>query len=90
MSQFIDKLKRLSQGAPESIGFRHRQALPPKPKMQLVASLAPGKLNHLADFVAGADAVLVPITQGNAAVPRWAKMAQAVADIPWGCWLRGE
>ncbi len=89
MSKFIDKLKRLSQVEPESIGFRPHQPTSPKPKIQLVTSLASKKLDHLADAVAGADAVLLPVAQGNPDVLSLAKITQAMTDIPWGGWLKG-
>ena len=55
MSKFIDRLKQLSEGTPQPIGFRPRGAAPEKPKIQLVAAVADAAV---AEQAAGADAVL--------------------------------
>lgn len=87
MSQFIDKLKKVSQAVPQSIGFRSAQPVSVKPRILLIASLAQADINDLADRVAGADAGLLPITKSTRA-DSLAKVSQAVSDIPWGGWLR--
>ena len=63
MSRFIDKLNRLSRAEPQPIGFRTTQPTSPKPKIQLVASLAQESAESLADYVAGADAGLLRISK---------------------------
>jgi len=70
MSKFIDRLKQLSEGAPQPIGFRPRGATPEKPKIQLVAAVADASA---AERAAGADAVLLDAA-GSA--PK--------TDQPWG------
>ena len=87
MSKFIDKLKRLSQTAPEPMGFRPRQPATPRPKMQLVAGLAQENLDKLADFAGVADAVLLPGGQGKRSASSLAKIAQGMGEVPWGSWL---
>ncbi|HJM37175.1 MAG: hypothetical protein CL877_03785 [Dehalococcoidales bacterium] len=84
MSKFIDKLKRLSQGVPESIGFRPSQLILPKPRIQLLAVLSPEPPDHIAEVVAGADAVVFPTTQINPKTSYLAKIARALVSIPWG------
>ena len=87
MSQFIDKLKQVSQAVPQSMGFRSAQPVSVKPRILLIASLAQADINDLADRVAGADAGLLPLTKSTGA-DSLAKVSQAVSDIPWGGWLR--
>lgn len=89
MSKFIDKLNRLSRTESQSIGFRTEQPTPPKPKLQLIASLAQENAEQLTAHVAGADAGLLRISKSAAGAKILEKMAQSVPDIPWGGWLSG-
>ncbi|MBI2851875.1 MAG: hypothetical protein HYX84_02050 [Chloroflexi bacterium] len=84
MSKFIDKLKHLSGGAPEPMGFRPRQPAPPKPKMQLAASVAPESVGSLAGLVGVADALILALPADGALD----KVPQRALDIPWGGWLK--
>jgi hypothetical protein len=87
MSKFIDELKRVSQVGSQPMGFRVAQTVPQKPRMLLVAALAEANVEGLADFVAGADAGLVPIhTPGSAKTVH--KISRAMSSIPWGGWLK--
>lgn len=86
MSKFIDKLKRASQGAPQPIGFRRAEAVPVKAKIQLVARMGAGDIENLADYAAGADAALVPISKAGSGVEPLKKISKAMPDIPWGGW----
>ena len=61
MSKFKDELRRVSQVEPQPMGFRTAQTAPPKPRILLVATLAEGDIDHLAERVAGADAGLLPV-----------------------------
>ncbi|GAI94152.1 unnamed protein product [marine sediment metagenome] len=61
MSKLIEKLNRVSQAKPQLMGFKAAQAVSPKPKMLLVASLVQADVSGVADYVAGADAGLLPI-----------------------------
>ena len=88
MSEFIRKLSRASQGGPQPIGFKAGQAVSPKPKMLLVASLAPASVHNVADYVAGADAGLLRISRLGADTKVLREYSEAVPDIPWGGWLR--
>ncbi len=89
MSKFVDQLKRLSQVATEPIGFLPRLPSLPKPKIQLLAVVAPENLDGVADFTAGADAVLVPVARQSPSVKRLAALAESLPGIPWGGWLTG-
>ena len=87
MSRFVDKLKRVSQAVPQSMGFRSAQPVSVRPRILLIASLAQADIDGLADRVAGADAGLLPITKLTGA-NALGKVSHAVSDIPWGGWLR--
>ena len=89
MSQFVDKLKRVSQVAPQPIGFRATQPTSAKPRILLIASLAQADIDGLADQVAGVDAGLLRIAKLSPGAKAFAKVSQAVSDIPWGGWLEG-
>jgi len=88
MSRFIDKLNRLSRAEPQPIGFRATQLASPKPKIQLVASLAQESVESLVDHTAGADAGLLRITKLSSGAKTLQQISQAVSDIPWGGWLK--
>jgi hypothetical protein len=90
MSKFIDKLNRLFQGETQPIGFRAREPVSPKPKIQLVASLAQENAEGLTDHVVGADAGLLRIAKPSTGTEALQKMSQALPDIPWGGWLQGR
>ncbi len=88
MSKFIEKLSRLSQGTTQPIGFRPRQPTPPRPKIQLVASLAQEDAESFVNHITGADAALLRISSLSSGSQTLKKVSQAMADIPWGGWLK--
>lgn len=90
MSRFIDKLNRLARAEPQPMGFGAKQSATPRPKIQLVASLAQESAESLADRMAGADAGLLHIAKPGPGAKTLQKMSQAIPDIPWGGWLQGN
>ncbi|MAF84892.1 MAG: hypothetical protein CL875_00140 [Dehalococcoidales bacterium] len=88
MSKFIDKLNRVSQAESQSMGFKAAKAVSPKPKMQLVASLAQAEVSDVADYVAGADTGLLPVFDFSSGAKTIQEISKAVSGIPWGGWLR--
>jgi len=50
--------------------------------------LAQANIDSLADYVAGADAGLLPISKSRSGAKTLQKIYQAVPDIVWGGWLR--
>jgi hypothetical protein len=88
MSKFIDELRRVSQVGLQPMGFRAAQAVPPKPRPLLVATLAQVDVDRLADFVAGADAGLLRIAELSSEAKTLGEICQAMSDIPWGGWLK--
>lgn len=89
MSRFIDKLNQASQGEPQPLGFRVGQSASLQPKMLLVASLPQFIADSLTDYVAGADAGLLPVSKLSSGIESLKQASQAVPDIPWGGWLKG-
>jgi hypothetical protein len=87
MSKFIERLNRISQGMPQPIGFRRAEAAAERPRIQLVAHIIRGDIDSLADFVAGADAALVPLSKSTSSVETLKKISGAMAKVPWGGWL---
>ncbi len=84
----IDKLNQAAKAVPQSIGFRMTQPVSTKPKMLLIASLIQANnIGRLADYITGADAVLLPIAKLSPRATTLQKIAKAVSDIPWGGWL---
>jgi len=88
MSRLIDKLNRVSQAVPQPMGFRVAQPDSLKPKMLLVANLPQANVDSLTDYVAGADAGLIPISNLSSGAKTIQKICRVVSDIPWGGWLR--
>ena len=88
MSKFIDRLNQVVQAVPQPMGFRV-EPVSPKPRILLIASLAQKNVDHLTDYVAGADAGLLPISNLSSGVKSLQEIRQIVPDIPWGGWLRG-
>jgi len=89
MSKFIDRLNWTAQTTPQPIGFKQAHTTSEKPEMLLVASLAQAHLDNVADYVAGADAGLLPIPELSSGAKEIQEMSQLVPAIPWGGWLRG-
>ena len=90
MSKFIDKLNRISRGESQPIGFRAKQLTSPKPRIQLVASLAQENAENLTSHVVGADAGLLHISKPTTGAEVLQKISKTLPDIPWGGWLQGS
>ncbi len=90
MSKFIDKLNRISRAEAQPIGFRATQPTSPRPKIQLVASVAQESVESLADYVAGADAGLLRISKLSSGAKTLKKISQDHSDILWGGRLEGS
>ena len=84
MSRLIDRLKQISQAAPEPIGFKAASAALPQTKMLLVAGLAQAGFDGLSDCVAGADAGLLPVSELGSGARAIKEAIQTVSGIPWG------
>jgi hypothetical protein len=81
MSRFIDRLKQLSQGTPQPIGFRTSASTHSKLRIQMVAAVAVDGVD--VGLVAEADAALVRTTRKAGAAEALKKLATP-GGIPWG------
>jgi hypothetical protein len=70
------------------MGFKAVQLIS-KPRLLLVASLPQADVAHLADYVAGADAGLLPIAKLTSGAKQLKEIVRVVPDIPWGGLLKG-
>jgi len=89
MSKFIDRLNQASQVVVPPMGFGALKPAVERPKMLLVASSALAAGERLAKYVAGADAVLLPVAKSASTAKTVAEISQVVSPVPWGGWLRG-
>jgi hypothetical protein len=87
MSKFIDKLEQVLHGG-QPMGFRAAPQVPQKPRMLLVAAVSQVDTERLANFLGGADAGLLSIAKLSSGAKTLQQISQAVADIPWGGWLK--
>ncbi len=88
MSRLIEQLNRVSQAIPQAMGFKSTQQVLPKPRMVLIADLAQVDVDGLADYVDGADAGVLQISDLIEGSKTLGKVRQVVTDIPWGGWLK--
>jgi len=87
MSKLIDKLNQVARVEPQPMGFRTPQPKA-KPKVLLIASLVQDDyVNNLADYLSGADAVLLPAAKSSQQAGKFQEIARSLSGIPWGCWL---
>ena len=87
MSKLIEKLKAVTSGSPQPLGFKSAQSVTVKPKLAIIASLSEVKAEHLAECARGASALL--LTSGLKS-QRLKMVAEAATDITWGCSLGNE
>jgi hypothetical protein len=90
MSEFVDKLKRASQAAAQPMGFGRGRSVSSELGILLVARLGQAGGSDLADLVSGADAGLIAVSEPGRDGKTLRGCAEAVPDIPWGGWLRGD
>lgn len=86
MSEFIDRLRQISQTGPQPMGFRATQPTSAKPRIQLVASVAVEDINNLADYTTGADAALLRISKSDSGTKTLQKITEAEPELLWGVW----
>jgi len=89
MSKFIDNLNRISQAAPQPMGFGASKVAQPKHQIQLVAAVTGDDTGTLADYTTGADVGLLRLTKLGSDAKTSKKLAPTKPDIPWGVWLEG-
>lgn len=85
MSKLIDRLIQTAETVSQPMGFKAGRAAPSKPKMALIVRIeAAASAAQLADYAAGADAVIIaPADAGK-------NITSSLADTAWGLWLEGK
>ncbi len=86
MSKLIDRLNQAAEVVTKPIGFGKLQPAVMKTPMPLIArSTQATDVDHLDDYITGADAILfTKLGLGAKTLP---KIAKSMSDIPWGLWL---
>jgi hypothetical protein len=88
MSRLVDALNRVARATPQPMGFRAARPTPLEPRILLVASLAQSDdTDRLADWVVGADALLLHLAKSRLPAKTLQKIAESLPDMPWGGWL---
>lgn len=83
MSKFIKKLERNSQATPQPLGFGRYAQAKVEAGMRIIADVAQVDKN-LTDYVAGADAAILPAAEVRAGVKILQKACQAASTVLWG------
>src|SRR4030042_5177301 len=87
MSKFIEKLKRVSEGEAQPLGFGIRAATR-TPQMVLGAIVAKDDIGIVAGaFEKGADVLLISMPSVTEGLSELGRVSQLAADVPWGVWL---
>jgi hypothetical protein len=84
MSRFVSRLKQVSQGIAQPMGFKAASTGQSQMKMLLVAGLAKAGSDKLPDCVAGADAGLIIAADAVSGTRAIKEASEAVSAIPWG------
>lgn len=84
MSKLVEKLKGLSEGRAQPMGFAAAMAREKRAPMLLIASLSGTALDSADLDLAGADAVLVTVSDLAKAVGTLGERAKGWGDLPWG------
>ncbi len=90
MSRLIDKFHRASKAAPPPMGFRTSRPAAEAPKLILIASVEAGAAGNPAEYLDGADAVLVRFDKIGPTAKALQKITSALPDIPWGLYTGSE
>ena len=81
-------MNQVSQAVPQSMGFGTMQKVSSKSRMLIIADLAQANGNGLADYVDGADAGLLRISNLSEGAIKLREICEVVSGIPWGSWLK--
>ena len=81
MSEFIDKLNKLTRVESTPIGFRREKSASAKRKIQLVSLVSKSEADNY-----GADTILLDIREEGIKSESVSGMPD---DVPWGAWLKG-
>jgi hypothetical protein len=89
MSRFIERLKQLSDGIPQPIGFRKAEADLKRPKIQLLVAISGKASSGLTASLDAANAGLMRPKEGTEVTDIIKNLSDTVA-IPWGVRITGE
>lgn len=81
MSKLLDKLRQVSRGSVQPLGFRAAASTSKSPPMVLIAVLYPGDAPAAAAVKKSADAVLFKGAQSRE------KLVASMGEVPWGASL---
>ena len=84
MSRLIDELNKVARAASQPIGFRTARTASSEPRLLLIASLTLGDTELTADYVDGADAVLLHMAKSRPTAQTVQAAVESLPDIPWG------
>jgi hypothetical protein len=87
MSKLIDKLRKLSQAAPQPMGFHTSRPVETNSKILIIGSFTLKNTATPLKSNTGADAVLIHTDEVEATAKDIQKAAKALGDIPWGVYL---
>lgn len=88
MSKLVKKLKQISEGAAQPLGFKIATVSPNR-RMLLIAALPRGDATKVAQLTkAEVDAILIysQDLERNKQIPQ--QLAKSAGSIPWGIWLK--
>jgi len=87
MSRTIDKLKKMSQTAPQPMGFHTAKIRETPPPLMIIGRTAVKATATTGKIDSGADAILVYKDKVGLSAANVQKMVKAFGDIPWGVYL---
>jgi hypothetical protein len=87
MSRFIDKLARIHQKEPRTMGFMISKTAPVKPRLQLAVSLTADNLDKASINLASADAIIIQVGKSSE-LKTLEKICQAKDGLPSGGWIK--
>lgn len=87
MSRLIEKFHKASQVDAPPMGFRTARQAEAISKILLIGSLEAGTVENPADYLEGADAVIIRFTNKALTAKTVQKIALSLPDIPWGLYL---
>ncbi len=87
MSKLIEKIKKLSQASPMSMGFRISKSVEASPNLIIISRLKVDSPATATKINTSADAILFNNDKAEMTVKDIQKTAKAVRDVPWGLYL---
>jgi hypothetical protein len=86
MSQLIDRIKKVTGVAPQAMGFRVAREAAEKPRILLIASVEPDKLEGRTTGLAETDAVVLRVSGSEPATKAVRETCKLLSGVPCGLW----